>query len=82
MKNHVPKTAKLQDDKSLAKQGRGTSYQTANASPGTCLVKSMDNKATTFASNHISEEPFGQFPRWSKKEKVYKYVPRPAVVEE
>lgn len=42
----------------------------------------MDNKAITFASNHIGEEPFGQCRRWSKKEKVYKDVPRPAVVEE
>lgn len=82
MKNRVPKTVTLEDDKALAKQGRGTSFQTVNVSSGTCLVKWMDNKAITFASNHIGEEPIGQCRRWSKKEKVYKDVPRPAVVEE
>lgn len=82
MKNRVPKTVKLQEDKALAKQSRGTSFQTVNVSSGTCLVKWMDNKAITFASNHIGEEPVGLCRRWSKKEKAYKDVPRPAVVEE
>lgn len=82
MKNHVPKTAKLQDNKAVAKKGRGTSYRTVNVSPGTCSVKRMDNKAITFTSNPIGEEPFGQFQRWSKKEMMFKDVPRPVVVEE
>ncbi|KAH6933232.1 hypothetical protein HPB50_013741 [Hyalomma asiaticum] len=45
-------------------------------------VKWLDNKAITFASNHVDEEPFGQCRRWSKKENVYQDIPRRAVVEE
>ncbi|XP_037269125.2 piggyBac transposable element-derived protein 3 [Rhipicephalus microplus] len=82
MKNRAPKTANLEDNKSLSKRGRGTSSRTVNVSTGTCLVKWLDNKVITFASNHVGEETFGQCRRWSKKEKVYQDIPRPVVVEE
>ncbi|XP_037518745.1 piggyBac transposable element-derived protein 3-like isoform X2 [Rhipicephalus sanguineus] len=82
MKNRLPMTAKLEDDKTLAKQGRGASSQAVNVSSSTCLVKWIDNKVITIASNHVGEEPFGKCRRWSKKQKAYQDVRRPAVVEE
>lgn len=82
MKNRVPKDSKLPDDKALVKKGRGSFCQTVNVADGICLVKWVDNKTITFASSHIGEEPVGECKRWCKKERVYKDVPRPAIVEE
>ncbi|KAG0436939.1 hypothetical protein HPB47_017689 [Ixodes persulcatus] len=36
----------------------------------------------TLASTQIGEEPIGSCRRWSKKDKLYQDVPRPAIVEE
>lgn len=82
MKNRVPKDSKLLDDKALVKKGRGSFCQTVNVADGICLVKWVDNKPITFASSHIGEDPVGECQRWCKRERVYKDVPRPAVVEQ
>uniref|UniRef100_A0A224YVY7 PiggyBac transposable element-derived protein 3-like n=1 Tax=Rhipicephalus zambeziensis TaxID=60191 RepID=A0A224YVY7_9ACAR len=81
-KNRVPKDCKLLDDKSLVKRGRGSFCQTVSAADGICLVKWVDNKPITFASSHTGEEPVGECKRWCKRERVYKDMPCPAIVEE
>ncbi|XP_064473141.1 piggyBac transposable element-derived protein 2-like [Ornithodoros turicata] len=82
MKNRLPKGTKMEDDKTLSKRGRGSSCQVVNSTSSTSLVKWMDNKPITLASTHIGEEPIGSCRRWSKKEKKYLDVPRPAIADE
>lgn len=81
MKNRIPKDAKLPEDKTLVKRGRGSFCQAVNEADGICLIKWIDNKPIMFASSHVGEEPVGKRTRWCKKEKIYKDVCRPAVVE-
>ncbi|KAH9375517.1 hypothetical protein HPB48_016075 [Haemaphysalis longicornis] len=81
IKNRIPKDWKLPEDKTLLKRRRGSFCQTVNEANGISLIMWNDNKPITFASSHVGEEPVGKCKRWCKKEKIYKDVPQPAIVE-
>ena len=52
------------------------------ATKGLSVVKWYDNKAVLLASTIVSTNPVDKCIRWSKAQKVYVEVDRPAVVKE
>ena len=81
IKNRIPKdAAKLSDEKSLMKRGRGASECVVRGDVS--VVKWYDNKPVVMMSTVHGIQPQDICRRWSKKEKKYVNVDRPAVIQQ
>ena len=66
----------------MKKDGRGSYDVSTETTKGLSVVKWYDNKAVLLASTLVSAQPVDKCLRWSKAQKVYVEVDRPAVVKE
>ena len=83
IKNRVPKdAAKLSDDKVLKLKGRGSSDMIVKSDPAISIVKWFDNKPIVIASSVHGIEPQQLCRRWSKKDRAYVEIQRPAIITE
>uniref|UniRef100_A0A3B4WCX6 PiggyBac transposable element-derived protein 3-like n=1 Tax=Seriola lalandi dorsalis TaxID=1841481 RepID=A0A3B4WCX6_SERLL len=72
----------LEDDKSLAKRGRGSFDARVEKEGSMAIVKWHDNRSVTLISSHTAVEPQDKAHRWSKQEKAFLDVNRPHIVKE
>ena len=72
----------LEDDKSLAKRGRGSFDSRVEKEGSMAIVKWYDNRPVTLISSHTAVEPQDKARRWSKQEKAFLDVNRPHIVKE
>uniref|UniRef100_A0A673C3E2 PiggyBac transposable element-derived protein domain-containing protein n=1 Tax=Sphaeramia orbicularis TaxID=375764 RepID=A0A673C3E2_9TELE len=72
----------LEDDKSLAKRGRGSFDARVEKGGSMAIVKWHDNRSVTLISSHAAVEPQDKARRWSKQEKAFLDVNQPHVVKE
>jgi hypothetical protein len=81
MKNRITAAvAKMSDDKVLMKQGRGACDVLVRQDKKVAFVKWCDNKPILMASSAHAKTPEDICRRWSKKDKRYIDVKRPAIV--
>ncbi|XP_019744453.1 piggyBac transposable element-derived protein 2-like [Hippocampus comes] len=72
----------LEDDKSLAKRGRGSVDARVEKKERLVIVKWYDNKSVTLISSYCAVEPQDNARRWSKADKTFLEVRRPHIVKE
>uniref|UniRef100_A0A3B3ZEF3 PiggyBac transposable element-derived protein domain-containing protein n=1 Tax=Periophthalmus magnuspinnatus TaxID=409849 RepID=A0A3B3ZEF3_9GOBI len=72
----------LEDDKSLAKRGRGSVDARVEKEERMVIVKWYDNKSVTLISSYCAVEPQDNAQRWSKADKAFVEVRRPHIVKE
>lgn len=83
MKNRVAAAVqKLPTDKTMKKDGRGTSAQVTTEDGKICVVKWFDNKPVLMMSAVHAREPEDTCKRWDKKLKRYVTISRPCVIRE
>ncbi len=72
----------LEDEKSLAKRGRGSVEGRVEKGEIMVIVKWYDNKSVTLISSYCAAEPQDKARRWSKSDKAFVEVNRPQIVKE
>uniref|UniRef100_A0A3Q1ESY7 PiggyBac transposable element-derived protein domain-containing protein n=1 Tax=Acanthochromis polyacanthus TaxID=80966 RepID=A0A3Q1ESY7_9TELE len=72
----------LEDEKSLAKRGRGSVDARVGKEGSMAIVKWYDNKSVTLISSNCAVEPQDNTQRWSKADKAFVEVRRPHIVKE
>ncbi|XP_057677371.1 piggyBac transposable element-derived protein 2-like [Corythoichthys intestinalis] len=72
----------LEDEKSLAKTGRGSVDARVEKEERLAIVKWYDNKSVTLISSYCAVEPQDTVRRWSKADKKFLEVRRPHIVRE
>uniref|UniRef100_A0A8C1ND68 Si:ch211-255f4.7 n=1 Tax=Cyprinus carpio TaxID=7962 RepID=A0A8C1ND68_CYPCA len=83
MKNRVSEAVqKLPSDKTMKKNGRGTSAQVTTEDGKICVVKWYDNKPVLMLSVVHDGQPEDTCQRWDKKQKQYVSIRRPSIVRE
>ncbi|CAM4635621.1 unnamed protein product [Leuciscus chuanchicus] len=83
MKNRVSEAVlKLPSDKTMKKNGRGTSAQVTTQDGKICVVKWYDNKPVLMLSVVHDAHPEDTCQRWDKKQKQYVSIRRPCIVRE
>ncbi|XP_049331648.1 piggyBac transposable element-derived protein 3 [Astyanax mexicanus] len=83
MKNRVNAAVqKLPTDKTMKKDGRGTSAQVTTEDGKICVVKWYDNKPVLMMSSVHAREPEDNCQRWNKKLKQYVTISRPNIIRE
>lgn len=83
MKNRIPEAVtKLSSDKELQKRGRGASDIFVRQDTKMAMVKWFDNKPIVMLSAIHGKQPEDDCRRWSKKDKAYIIVKRPAIIRE
>jgi hypothetical protein len=84
MKNMVPKKAKgkLKSKGELKKDGTGTIHQIVRSDDKVCIIQWLDNKEVICASSEYGCEPIDACRRWSKQDRAYIDVPRPALIKQ
>lgn len=68
-------------DKELNKLGRGASYEVSSTDGKVGLIKWLDNKSVTLASNFVTSGNPDIIKRYDKKNKTYVEVGRPEIVK-
>lgn len=71
----------LEDDKSLAKRGRGSADARVEKEGEMVIVKWYDNRSVTLISSYCGSEPQDKARRWSKADKAFLEVNRPHIVK-
>ncbi|XP_057693808.1 piggyBac transposable element-derived protein 3-like [Corythoichthys intestinalis] len=83
MRNRVAAAAqKLPSDKTMKKNGRGTSVQVTNLDGNIYVTKWFDNKPVLMMSTVHAREPEDTCQRWDKKLKRHVTISRPFVIRE
>lgn len=83
MKNRVSEAVqKLPSDKTMKKNGRGTSAQVTTEDGNVCVVKWYDNKPVLMMSVAHDKQPEDTCQRWDKKQKRYVTIRRPSIIRE
>ena len=84
MKKTIPKKAKkvLKSGAELLKEGRGATNQIVREDQKVCIVQWFDNKEVLMSSNEFGAVPQDTCKRWSKKDKAYIDVQRPALIKQ
>ncbi|KAJ8353120.1 hypothetical protein SKAU_G00206870 [Synaphobranchus kaupii] len=82
LRNNRLAGCQLEDEKDLAKRGRGSVDCRVEKDDSMAIVKWYDNKSVTLISSYCAIEPEDQARRWSKSDKVYVQVNRPHIVKE
>lgn len=79
MLNRIPKTISFYSDSKMRKDGRGShdQYVLGNRM---AMVKWFDNRPIHVASTEVGSTPLDECKRWSKPNKKYIYIQRPALV--
>ncbi|XP_039545881.1 piggyBac transposable element-derived protein 3-like [Pimephales promelas] len=72
----------LEDEKSLAKRGRGSVETMVEKEDRMVIVRWYDNKAVTLISSYCAVEPQDKARRWRKSDKAFVEVNRPHIVKE
>jgi len=72
----------LKDDKSLAKQGRGSYDVCTLNDPKLVAVRWFDNRSVTIASTFVGPLPVQKVRRWDKTSKSYVQIDRPFIVDQ
>ncbi|XP_049906805.1 piggyBac transposable element-derived protein 3-like [Epinephelus moara] len=72
----------LEDEKSLAKRGRGSVDVRVEKEERMAIVKWYDNRSVTLISSYCAIEPQDKAQRWSKSDKAFVEVNRPYIVKE
>lgn len=81
MKNRIPRTLKIPSQKDLKNRGASQCSVRHDPAKGPLAITTwMDNKPVVLASNHEGIRPEDECQRWSKKDRKYIKVRRPAVV--
>ncbi|XDV22524.1 hypothetical protein PO909_027405 [Leuciscus waleckii] len=81
MKNWVSEAVqKLPSDKTMKKNGRGTSAQVTTKGGKICVVKWYDNKPVLMLSVVHDAQPENTCQRWDKKQKQYVSIRQPSIV--
>ncbi|XP_055082645.1 piggyBac transposable element-derived protein 3 [Periophthalmus magnuspinnatus] len=73
---------KLPTDKTMKKDGRGTSAQVTTEDGTICVLKWYDNKPVLMISAVHDREPEDTYQRWDKKLKRLVTISRPSIVRE
>ncbi|XP_069683167.1 piggyBac transposable element-derived protein 3-like [Periplaneta americana] len=81
MASRVPKKVQFKSDTDMKKEGRGSYDQVVRNDDKLALLKWFDNRAIFLASTEFGVEPVEDCKRWSKKDKAYIQIPRPATVK-
>lgn len=81
MKSRIPKTSKFKSDNELRKQ-RGSHDQQVRRDKHIAVVKWFDSRPIFIASSQTDAYPEGTCKRWSKSQKKYIEIKRPALVEQ
>ncbi|XP_036412767.1 piggyBac transposable element-derived protein 3-like [Colossoma macropomum] len=72
----------LEDEKDLAKRGRGSFDVRVEKEESIAIVKWYDNRSVTLISSYCAIEPQDKVRRWSKSGKAFVEVNRPHIVNE
>ncbi|KAK3507405.1 hypothetical protein QTP70_019644 [Hemibagrus guttatus] len=72
----------LEDEKSLAKRGRGSVDARVEKEERMTIVKWYDNRSVTLISSYCAVEPQDKARRWSKSEQAFVEVNRPFLLPE
>ncbi|XP_065811306.1 piggyBac transposable element-derived protein 3-like [Labrus bergylta] len=72
----------LEDEKSLAKRGRGSVDARVEKGGKGAIVKWYDNKSVFLISSYCAIDPQDKARRWSKSDKAFVEVSRPHIVKE
>ncbi|GLD72885.1 piggyBac transposable element-derived protein 3-like protein [Lates japonicus] len=72
----------LENDKSLAKRGRGSLNARVEKEESMVILKWYDNKSVTLISSYCATESQDKVQRWSKSDKAFVEVNRPHIVKE
>ncbi|KAE8296822.1 hypothetical protein D5F01_LYC05588 [Larimichthys crocea] len=72
----------LEDEKSLAKRGRGSVDSRVEKEESMVIVKWYDNKSVILISSYCGVEPQDNAQRWSKADKAFVEVSRPHIVKQ
>lgn len=67
-------------DNSMSKDGRGTSCTVVNKNNTVAVTKWFDNKSVLVASTEEEKDPEDECRHWSKMEKKYVDIKRPAAI--
>ncbi|XP_047430615.1 piggyBac transposable element-derived protein 3-like isoform X2 [Mugil cephalus] len=82
-KNRVLEAArKLPSDKTMKKEGRGSSAQVTTEDGKICVVKWYDDKPVLMLSVAHDAQPEDTCQRWDKRQRQYVTIRRPSVVRE
>ncbi|KRZ73817.1 PiggyBac transposable element-derived protein 3 [Trichinella papuae] len=81
-KNHKLREARLEDDATLQRQGRGAFTQLTDQTKGVSAVKWFDNKAVLLSSTFSCTQPVVKKKRWDHHPKTHIEVPAPAIIHE
>lgn len=79
--NHLA-FCQLEDEKSLAKQGRGYVVTMVEKEERMAVVRWYDNKSVTLISSYCAVEPQDKVQSWSKSNRAFVEVSRPDVVKQ
>ena len=81
MKNRIPKSVKIPTQKDLKNRGASQCSVRHDPAKGPVGITTwLDNKPVVLASNHEGIHPEDECKRWSKKDRKFISVSRPAVV--
>ena len=81
MKNRIPKAVKIPTQKDLKNRGASQCSVRQDPAKGPLGITTwLDNKPVVLASNHEGIRPEDECRRWSKRDRKFIYVRRPAVV--
>ncbi|KAL2096971.1 hypothetical protein ACEWY4_006178 [Coilia grayii] len=72
----------LEDEKSLAKRGRGSVDAMVEKEGSMVIVRWYDNKFVTLISSYCGTEPQDKARRWSKSDRAFVEANRPYIVKE
>ncbi|KRZ05853.1 PiggyBac transposable element-derived protein 3 [Trichinella zimbabwensis] len=81
-KNYKLREARLEDDATLERQGRGAFTQLTDQTKGVSAVKWFDNKAVLLSSTFSCTQPVVKKKRWDHHLKTHIEVPAPAIIHE